>query len=108
MQRNKCHVFLQQQEILVASSFWSQCCTKKEQRKLEFRISSLTGNVVYDETMVLDELPERKPGTTRIRLEMKMVSDNTIYAVVTDLGFGEFYPATGKKWEKEIVLEFKE
>lgn len=79
-----------------------------QDNRLEFRISSLTGNVVYNETMILEELPERKPGTTRVRLEMKMVSDNTIYVLVTDLGFGEFYPATGKKWEKEIVLEFKE
>ena len=79
-----------------------------QDNRLEFRISSLTGNVVYNENMVLEELPERKPGTTRVRLEMKMVSDNTIYVLVTDLGFGEFYPATGKKWEKEIVLEFKE
>ena len=47
-------------------------------------------------------------GTTRIRLEMKMVSENTILVEATDLGFGEFYPATGKKWEKEIVLEIKE
>ena len=79
-----------------------------KENKLEFRISSLTGNVVYNETMILEEMPERKPGTTRVRLEMKMVSDNTIFAEVTDLGFGEFYPATGKRWEKEIVLEFKE
>ena len=79
-----------------------------ENNELTFRISSLTGNVVYDETMVLDELPERKIGTTRIRLEMKMVSENTIWVEVADLGFGEFYPSTGKKWEKEIVLEIKE
>ena len=79
-----------------------------ENNELTFRISSLTGNVVYDETMVLDELPERKIGTTRIRLEMKMVSENTIWVEVADLGFGEFYLSTGKKWEKEIVLEIKE
>ena len=75
---------------------------------LEFKITSLTGNKVYKEVMVLDEMPERKPGTTRVGLQMSMTSDNTIYVRVEDLGFGDFYPATYKTWEKEIVLEIKE
>lgn len=99
--------------LLNAGVNWYEVGTSVEfilpqDNKLDFRISSLTGNVVYNEIMVLDELPERKPGTTRVMLEMKMVSDNTIFAEVTDLGFGDFYPATGKRWEKEIVLEIKE
>lgn len=75
---------------------------------LEFKISSLTGSKVYTETMVLEDMPERKKGTTRVKLQMKMVSDNTIYVVVEDLGFGELYPATGQKWEKEIILNMQE
>ena len=78
------------------------------ENELEFKISSLTGNKVYKETMVLEELPERKAGTTRVGLQIKMVSDDTIYVEVEDLGFGEFYPATGKKWVKEIVLKMQE
>lgn len=78
------------------------------ENELEFKISSLTGNKVYKETMVLEELPERKAGTTRVGLQIKMVSDNTIYVEIEDLGFGEFYPATGKKWVKEIVLKMQE
>lgn len=78
------------------------------ENELEFKISSLTGNKVYKETMVLEELPERKAGTTRVGLQINMVSDNTIYVEVEDLGFGEFYPATGKKWVKEIVLKMQE
>ncbi len=76
--------------------------------EIEFRISSLTGNNIYTETMILEEMPERKAGTNRVRLSMRMLSDSTIYVEVTDLGFGEFYPATNKKWEKEIVLDIKE
>ena len=75
---------------------------------LEFMISSLTGNKVYKETMVLDEMPERKEGTSRVSLRMRMVSDDTICVEVEELGFGDFYPATNKKWEKEIVLDIKE
>lgn len=80
----------------------------QEDKVLEFVISSLIGNKVYKEAMVLEELPERKAGTTRVKLMMKMVSDSTIYVEVEDLGFGEFYPATGKKWEKEIILNMQE
>lgn len=80
----------------------------QEDKMLEFVISSLIGNKVYKEAMVLEELPERKAGTTRVKLMMKMVSDSTIYVEVEDLGFGEFYPATGKKWEKEIILNMQE
>ena len=79
-----------------------------EDNVLEFRISSLTGNKVYVETMELLEVPERKPGTTRVKLQMKMISDSTILVEAEDLGFGEFYPAMGKKWEKEIVLNVQE
>lgn len=80
----------------------------QEDKVLEFVISSLIGNKVYKEAMVLEKLPERKAGTTRVKLMMKMVSDSTIYVEVEDLGFGEFYPATGKKWEKEIILNMQE
>lgn len=80
----------------------------QEGNELEFRISSLIGNKVYLETMILDGLPERKKGTTRVRLEMEMVSDTTIHVLVEDLGFGEFYPATNQKWEKDIILSMQE
>ncbi len=76
-----------------------------EGNELEFKITSLTGNKVDVETMVLMGLPERPRGTTRIRLQVKMTSDSTIYVHAEDVGFGEFYPATGAVWEKEIVLE---
>ena len=76
--------------------------------ELEFRISSLIGNKVYLETMLLDGLPERKRGTTRVRLKMEMVSDTTIHVDVEDMGFGDFYPATNQKWEKDIILSMQE
>lgn len=79
-----------------------------EDNVLEFRISSLTGNKVYNERMILHEMPERKAGTTRVRLQMRMLSDSIIYVEAEDLGFGEFYPATNKSWEKEIVLDMQE
>lgn len=99
--------------LLNAGINWYEVCNTAEVivpegNKIEFKISSLTGNKVYKEVMVLDEMPDRKPGTNRVRIFVRMLSGNTIFVEVTDLGFGEFYPATKKKWEKEIVLDIKE
>lgn len=80
----------------------------QEDNVLHFKISSLIGNKVYEETMVLSELAERKKGTNRVRLQIEMVSDNKAYVVVEDLGFGEFYASTNQVWEKEILLDNQE
>lgn len=80
----------------------------QEDNVLQFKISSLIGNKVYMETMVLNELAERKKGTNRVRLQIEMVSDNKAYVVVEDLGFGEFYASTNQVWEKEILLDDQE
>lgn len=72
---------------------------------LQFKISSLIGNKVYTDSMVLEELAERKKGTNRVKLQMEMVSDNRVHIVVEDLGFGEFYSSTNQVWEKDIVLD---
>lgn len=80
----------------------------QEDNVLQFKISSLIGNKVYMETMVLHELAERKKGTNRVRLQIEMVSDNKAYVVVEDLGFGEFYASTNQVWEKEILLDNQE
>lgn len=80
----------------------------QEDNVLQFKISSLIENKVYMETMVLNELAERKKGTNRVRLQIEMVSDNKAYVVVEDLGFGEFYASTNQVWEKEILLDNQE
>ena len=80
----------------------------QEDNVLHFKISSLIGNKVYEETMVLSELAERKKGTNRVRIQIEMVSDNKAYVVVEDLGFGEFYASTNQVWEKEILLDNQE
>lgn len=79
-----------------------------EGNELTFQISSLIGNHVYIENMVLDSLAERKKGTVRVGLHMEMVSDTVIHVTVTDLGFGEFYPSTRQVWEKDMVLNIQE
>ncbi len=72
---------------------------------LEFKISSLIGSKVYVVSMELDGMAERKAGTSRMKLQIDMISDTMVRIVVEDLGFGEFFPSSNQKWEKEIVLD---
>ena len=54
--------------------------------------------------MHLSGLPERPDRTTRIRNEAACTSDRECLVIVTDLGFGELCPATGRTWTNEMYL----
>ncbi len=68
-------------------------------------ITPLDGRNVKEVTVVLEGLAEREPMATRIRVETIMESQSTLRINVTDLGFGEFYPATNQVFTKQIELE---
>ncbi len=71
---------------------------------LNVEVTPLTGSRPRVVQLVLEGLEERPVGTTRLRIYMKMNSVNTVYVKVTDLGFGELFPATGKVWEQTIEV----
>ncbi len=58
--------------------------------------------------VLLEGLPKRPPRTTRLRLHLTMLSKERLHVSVDDLGFGEIYPSTGKRWEQEIELAQQE
>ena len=49
------------------------------------------------ETVLLSGLPQRPPRTTRIRVNARPLSNTQVEILVTDLGFGELFAATGKQ-----------
>ena len=53
----------------------------------------------------LSGLPDRPPKASRLRLDVSFESERRMKIQVEDLGFGEFYPSTGRKWEKIIEFE---
>ncbi len=57
-----------------------------------------------NEKMQLDGLPERPDRTTRIRLQASMSDLHTCLITAEDLGFGELFPATHRKWSMEVEL----
>lgn len=57
-------------------------------------------------TQVLElvDMPERENRTTRVRIEALPLSDHSVQIKITDLGFGEISPCSGKKWEHIITI----
>ena len=54
--------------------------------------------------MKLEGLPKRPPKASRVRIEVSFTSGTTMKLRVTDLGFGDLYPSSGKVWE-EVLTE---
>lgn len=52
--------------------------------------------------MMLPGIPLRPDKTTRLRLELQYVSSAECKVAVTDLGFGEMFPSSGKTWTETV------
>lgn len=64
-------------------------------------VTPLTGKAARTEWILLDELPQT---AARLQGHFYMESEKRLLAEVTDLGFGEIRPASGKIWKKVIEL----
>ena len=53
---------------------------------------------------MLENFPKRPEKTTRVRVEISFLDEKTMRIVLTDLGFGELFPATGVKVVQEVML----
>lgn len=69
---------------------------------LNLEVTPVTGGKPKVVQLCLEGLKERPRWTTRLRIFMNMSSVNEVYVKVTDLGFGELFPATGQIWEQTI------
>lgn len=67
-------------------------------------ITPLDGRNVRQVEIVLDGLGEHEPKAVRIRLEVVMESESIVRVNVTDMGFGEFKPASNQLFTKQITL----
>ena len=55
--------------------------------------------------MALDLGIARPNKTTRIRMDVRYANPNVCIVKIRDLGFGQFYPATNRVWEKIIKFD---
>lgn len=67
-------------------------------------ITPLDGRNVRNVEISLEGLNDREQKATRIRLEAVMETENDLRINVTDLGFGEFYPASHQLFTRQIPL----
>ena len=67
-------------------------------------ITPLNGRDIKAAMVTLEGLPVRMGGASRLYLEMKMTSENTIQLKVEDLGFGELFPSGHQKWTESFEV----
>lgn len=95
--------------ILDAGSNWFEANADfevylEEGNEIGFVITSLTGGNVNEKTIVLDGLPERPRGTTRLAVHIEMSSVNTLEIEIEDLGFGVIMKSSGRAWTQSINI----
>ena len=75
-----------------------------DSRSVPLIMTPLDGKGAETIDVELSGLPDRPPKASRLRLTVAFESENRMRIEVEDLGFGEFFPTTGRKWEK--IIEF--
>ena len=71
---------------------------------LELLITPLTGGNQKSVEIVLEGLPRREKGTTRLKLLFQPVGEYRVRIRVEDLGFGDLVPATHQVWQEEFDI----
>ena len=68
-------------------------------------METLAGDELQVETVSLEGLPDRRDYSLRVQIEVLFMDERTCRLSFKDVGFGEFFPATGFQVEKTIHLE---
>lgn len=95
--------------IADAGENWYDCGASYElvlgdTKSIPLIITPLDGKGTQELAIELTGLADRPPKASRQRLKVSFESEERLRVEVKDLGFGEFYPSTGKTWEKIIDL----
>lgn len=72
-------------------------------RELEFVVTPLTGKDIETKVIPLAGGNKDVPYT-RYRMEMAMSAPEIVQIKVTDMGFGELFPASGQVWEESFTV----
>ncbi|MCR4806327.1 MAG: hypothetical protein K5857_01500 [Lachnospiraceae bacterium] len=72
--------------------------------RVELIVTPLDGKEARKISVNLDGIPVRPEKTTRLRMKVSFTSGDTVKVVIEDLGFGEIFPASNMKWEKEFKI----
>ncbi len=72
--------------------------------EIEIFARSMEGGAPERYSIVLKGLEPRKGRTMRLWLQARFTAQNRCRVTVRDLGFGEFYPPSGKVWESTLEV----
>ena len=77
-------------------------------REIRIIITPISGTGRRVVVMRADNMPDRPERACRVRLDFTMKSDEIMECRITDMGFGEIFPATGNVMTEKINLSDKE
>lgn len=73
--------------------------------ELKLIMTSVIEGTQHEELLELKELPQRPERTTRLRIDLKMKSEEILTVYVEDQGFGEIFPASGITWSLDVPCQ---
>lgn len=73
-------------------------------KEVSFVVTPLNGKNVETKTIPLTGARETGAPFTRYGLDVALVCADTVAVTVTDLGLGEFFPATEQRWEETFQI----
>ncbi|MEE1314745.1 MAG: DUF5716 family protein [Faecalimonas sp.] len=97
------------QPIVSWGSRWFEADTQfeillEDAEDIELHVESLVGNEMQVEKISLAEFPKRKDYSLRLQVKILFLDEKTCFITFQDIGFGEFFRATGACVEREIHL----
>lgn len=76
-----------------------------EENTISFIITPLTGKRAEIQEIILEGAQVREGAFGRYEMKISMSSAECVELTITDLGFGELFPAAGKVWRKQFEVE---
>lgn len=95
--------------VAAAGDNWYECDTTldvipDEQNTIDFLLTSLDSKSKRVIRLSLEDFPERPNRTTKVRIQISFLDDRTMAVHLTDLGFGELFPASNIQIRQEVML----
>lgn len=75
-----------------------------DENVISFLVTPLTGKRAQLREFILEDAPVRTGAFGRFDIKIRMTSAECVEAQITDLGFGELFPASNKVWIKQFAV----
>ncbi|NLK27889.1 MAG: hypothetical protein GX306_06055 [Clostridiales bacterium] len=76
----------------------------EDEAEIEIILRNIMTRDIIRERLVPNHTPDRPKRMTRLGINLTCTSSTNAKITVTDLGFGDFYPETGRMWEFFIEI----